>query len=135
MNCCQPCTAASEVISTMTITQLWPTLLSKAKKKAPTKFKEAIGKTLGVDVSVWLHQSCSLKKTAFCFHAHPRYPPRFLPKWSDITDSWLKMVSNFILCLMALLIRWRKEQRRDDKARGEMLKAGSKFLHHEPGEQ
>jgi 5'-3' exonuclease len=51
------------------------TSLSKAKKKAPTKFKEAAGKTLAVDVSMWLHQSCSLEETAFCFHAHPRYPP------------------------------------------------------------
>ena len=53
----------------MTITQLWATSLSKAKKKAPTKFREAAGKTLGVDIK------CSLEEAAFCFHARPRYPP------------------------------------------------------------
>ena len=59
----------------MTITQLWATSLSKAKKKAPTKFREAAGKTLGVDISIWLHQSCSLEEAAFCFYARPTHPP------------------------------------------------------------
>jgi hypothetical protein len=50
-------------------------LTQQSQEEGIYKFKEVAGKTLGVDVSVWLHQSCSLEEIAFCFHAHPRYPP------------------------------------------------------------
>lgn len=59
----------------MGIKDLWPNLLDSIKKKDAVSFSTFKGKTVGIDISVWLHKYCHTDVVAMCMNSVPQYVP------------------------------------------------------------
>ena len=60
----------------MVVKQLFNELLPQIKKRAKEYLSMKFsGQTIGVDISIWLHQAYRLKDVVMCFILQPQYNP------------------------------------------------------------
>ncbi len=75
----------------MTVTNLWSYALKSVKAVTPTNFTDLNGKTIGIDISVFLHRVCASETVALCMLCQPRYPPTnvilVLKSWHNALTS------------------------------------------------
>ena len=59
----------------MTVVDLWSYALKGSKAVHPVALNKLNGKTVGIDISIWMHRLCATDAVALCMTCRPRYLP------------------------------------------------------------
>jgi hypothetical protein len=67
----------------MGVDDFWPVLFPNFKKKTPIKLSSLKGRSVGFDLSVWLHHFCAIDEVVKYLSCSPQYRPPALTKAFD----------------------------------------------------
>jgi hypothetical protein len=74
----------------MGVDDFWPVLFPNFKKKTPIKLSALKGRSVGFDLSVWLHHFCVIDEVVKCLSCSPQYwPPELTMKHTPAVELLL----------------------------------------------